>query len=107
MFEPFNNSTFKCLPIDDLEEGKQYLIRTCVRKRYITKVGTFIGLSKYSYYGYFDVRMPVSGFLRFSFNETSYFYDFVSQKYKIQNAMELRAVNKILRRIIGDESFTY
>jgi hypothetical protein len=107
MFDPYNHSTFNCLSIDDLEEGKKYLVRTCIRNRYITKIGIFIGLSKYSYYGYFDVSMPVSGLLRFSFNETSYFYEFVYQKYNIQNAMELRAVNKILRRIIGDDSFTY
>jgi hypothetical protein len=35
------------------------------------------------------------------------YYIISSQKEKIQDAMEKRAVNKILQRITGDESFVY
>ena len=35
------------------------------------------------------------------------YYVLSAQKVKIQDAMELRAVNKILQRLIGDDSFTY
>ena len=34
-------------------------------------------------------------------------YQIVSSKTKIQNSMELRAVNKILQNIIGDITFNY
>lgn len=107
MFEPYINSEFKNLLLDDLEEGKIYLIRSFVRKRYENKIGKFINLSKFSYYGYFNVKMPVSGVLKYSFNETSHFYEFINKKDKIQYAMELRAINQILRQLIGDELFKY
>ena len=35
------------------------------------------------------------------------FYKFVSQKTRIQNAMEQRAVNKIIGQIIGDPCFRW
>ena len=34
-------------------------------------------------------------------------YQLVCSKKKIQEAMELRAINLILQNIIGDKSFTY
>ena len=43
--------------------------------------------------------------LRYSFNETSYFYEYILKKEKIQNAMEQKAINQVLQRIIGDELF--
>jgi len=36
-----------------------------------------------------------------------HFYKFVSQKERIQWAMELRAVNKIIRRVLGDDHFSW
>lgn len=42
----------------------------------------------------------------YTYSSCSY-YVLSSQKVKIQDAMELRAVNKILQRLIGDDSFTY
>jgi len=107
MFEPYINSDFRIVPIDNLVGGKTYLIRSYVRKKYENKIGKFINLSKFSYYGYFNVKMPVNGYLKYSFNETSHFYEFIYKKDKIQNAMELRAINQILRQLIGDESFKY
>lgn len=35
------------------------------------------------------------------------YYVFVSKKYKIQRRMEKRALDKILKRIIGDELFVW
>ena len=35
------------------------------------------------------------------------YYEVVSKKQEIQNAMELRAVNKIIQNIIGDKYFEY
>lgn len=45
-----------------------------------------------------------SCFLR---GETSLFYKFISQKARIQSDMERRAVNLILRNLIGDGCFTW
>ena len=44
-------------------------------------------------------------FQDFFYNET--FYEPKFQKERIQSDMERRAVNKILRQIIGDASFTW
>lgn len=35
------------------------------------------------------------------------FYDFVPQKARIQSVMERRAVNLIIRRLIGDDCFVW
>ena len=36
-----------------------------------------------------------------------YYYQFISKKKEIQNAMEIRALNMILKNIIGDEYFLW
>jgi len=41
------------------------------------------------------------------FVSTCDFYKFVSQKANIQTNMEMRAVNILLRQILGDEHFTW
>ena len=41
------------------------------------------------------------------FSSTSTFYKFVSQKARIQSDMERRAVNLIIRRLIGDDCFEW
>lgn len=114
MFEPYHKSQFKVLPIENLIIDKKYLIKTFVRKSYINKIGVFTGNNPMNHYSYFDVVMTLEmaqgktfGTLRYAFNETSYFYEFVSQKEKIQTAMEQRAINQILQGIIGDELFIY
>jgi hypothetical protein len=38
---------------------------------------------------------------------SAYVHELISSKEKIQNAMELRAINLILQNIIGDKLFTY
>ncbi len=46
-----------------------------------------------------------SNFQDYFYNET--FYEPVFQKERIQSAMEYRAVNKLLQKIIGDTMFTW
>jgi hypothetical protein len=41
------------------------------------------------------------------FLPTDAFYEFVSQKDRIQWEMELRSVNLFLRKLIGDNAFTW
>ena len=41
------------------------------------------------------------------FLPSRYYYEFVSQKMRIQSDMELRAVNLIIRRLIGDDCFEW
>jgi len=41
------------------------------------------------------------------FASTSQFYQFVSQKARIQSDMEMRAVNLVVRRIVGDDNFKW
>ena len=44
-------------------------------------------------------------FQDFFYNET--FYEPIFEKEQIQSAMEQRAVNKLLQKIIGDSTFTW
>jgi len=41
------------------------------------------------------------------FISTCKFYQFVSQKPRIQSDMEMRAINLVVRRIVGDEHFKW
>ena len=41
------------------------------------------------------------------FSQRQLFYKFVSQKERIQWDMELRAVNQIIRRVLGDDHFSW
>jgi len=41
------------------------------------------------------------------FVSTLHFFEFVSQKEKIQSDMEMRALNLLVRRIIGDDHFEW
>ena len=43
----------------------------------------------------------------FHYNHKRYYYEFVSVKPQIQEAMEARAINKILQKITGDENFNW
>lgn len=47
------------------------------------------------------------GYITFSYQIGRRFYTIVSKKKEIQQAMELRALSKILKQIIGDESFVW
>ncbi len=103
--EKYRHSTFKRVLIDDLKEGKKYFIDFYVRNRYENRIGIFIkfieddfACFKITYYGWA---------LNYYIDDMSYFYEFNSTKEKLQNAMELRAINIILRKVIGDDSFIY
>jgi hypothetical protein len=103
--ERYRHSTFKRVLIDDLKEGKKYFIDFYVRNRYENRIGIFIkfikddfACFKISYYGWV---------MNYYIDDMSYFYEFNSNKEQIQNAMEQRAINIILRKVIGDESFIY
>ena len=97
---------------EDLVVGKKYALTlatsTC---RYCT--ATFESID--SEYVWFNNRKEYSGIqhintyniLRNIYNENhSNYFAFVSQKERIQQAMEQRALDKILKRIVNDD-FTW
>ena len=47
------------------------------------------------------------GYVTFSYDIGRKYYTLASKKDKIQNAMESRAINKILKQITGDDTFHY
>ena len=47
------------------------------------------------------------GYVRFSYQIGRRFYTIISKKKEIQEAMELRALRKILKKITGDETFVW
>jgi len=47
------------------------------------------------------------GYVTFSYEIGRKYYTIDSKKDQIQNIMELRAINKILKQITGDETFHY
>jgi len=54
----------------------------------------------------FDIRIDNS-FMKISFSPDMSFYEFFSEKEAIQACMEYRAVNLILRKVIGDDTFSW
>jgi len=56
---------------------------------------------------YFHINHNYFKQLYYYFHKKGIFYENNFQKDKIQDAMELRAINKILRKITGDPLFTY
>ena len=101
----YNHTSFKHVSIDDLTIGKKYFIKFYVRGRYENRIGVFI---KYvnNYLAAFNVTY-YGWTLGYYLEDTSYFYEFIYKKDKIQGEMELRAINKIIRNITGDETFNY
>jgi hypothetical protein len=68
----------------------------------------YTGTYKNSYEGLDSSNFNIMGRLYLFYNDycmTYYTVDY--QKEKIQDAMELRAINIILRRITGDETFNF
>jgi hypothetical protein len=47
------------------------------------------------------------GYMSYSYSISRKFYTLISKKKEIQQAMETRALNKILQKIIGDELFEW
>jgi len=68
----------------------------------------YTGIYKNSYECMDSSNFSIMGRLYLFYNDYCMsYYTIDSQKENIQNAMELRAVNIILRRIIGDETFNF
>lgn len=105
--------------IEDLELGRKYLIHyhSNIYPPYITSKGIFIRYTQNPRNGSLDLEYEefaynVSFFLRKSktfviCSDMDDFYEMSPQTPEIQCAMESRAVNKILQRIVGDDTFTY
>jgi hypothetical protein len=104
----FNNLKFNRVNIKKLIIGDTYLIKTYIGRQYESRKGIFVNSIFLNKYVYFRMRL-IQGFsyVTYCLDDSSYFYEIVSRKKLIQDSMELRAVNKILRRIVGDESFVY
>ena len=47
------------------------------------------------------------GYMSYSYSASRKFYTLISKKKEIQQAMETRALNKILKQIIGDPLFEW
>jgi hypothetical protein len=104
---------FKETKFDKLEKGTKYIIKR-YNKAYYN--GRFMG---YRY----SLGKPVSMFeevndiskkkeiyvwnLNFYDEHTRTYHNIVKQTEQRQNAMELRAINKLLRLITGDTTFNY
>jgi len=101
----YKYTSFKNVSIDDLTVGKKYFIKFYVRGGYENRIGVF---TKYVNNYFASFKIYYYGWeLNYFLEDTSYFYDYIYKKNKIQNAMELRAINQIIRNITGDETFNY
>lgn len=93
---------FKCVEMSKLKEYKKYKIQIYINGNCETTQGIFLcSFECWNKYVCFELKDKIM-----NFDETTYFYEGVLKKKKIQEAMELRAVNKILQQLIGD-TFTY
>jgi len=102
---------FKEVGFIDLVKQTKYVIK---RNNWAYYTGIFSGYSyKSGYISHFYNAKDIRGEERYIwkidfYNEPNRTYHTIDkQKEKIQNAMELRAINIILRRITNDESFKY
>jgi hypothetical protein len=98
-----------------LDYGKEYKIGH-YRGIY---TGTRCGVSLIEVDGYlsdvfeclieFDVRSLINPHvsLKMTFSPDASFYEFFSEKEAIQSCMEYRAVNIIVRQLIGDDTFSW
>uniref|UniRef100_A0A6C0EUJ1 Uncharacterized protein n=1 Tax=viral metagenome TaxID=1070528 RepID=A0A6C0EUJ1_9ZZZZ len=104
----FNNLKFNRVNIKKLIIGDTYLIKTYIGRQYESRKGIFVNGIFLNKHVYFRMRL-IQGFsyVTYCLDDSSYFYEIVSRKKLIQDSMELRALNKILRRIVGDETFVY
>ena len=97
---------FERVPSDQLIRGEKYLVQLPNanykgRYEYITYDGYYkcIDLTDTTNHKKYTALCLSRGFTKF--------YRFVSQKARIQNAMEQRAVNKLIGQLIGDPCFTW
>ena len=102
-----DNLTFQQVMSIHLKVNKKYLIRYVEGNNIKYLKGYYIRITDNSGFICFCMGPLIFNALRYFLSNTSYYYDIILQKQNIQDAMELRAINKILQRLIGDESFTY
>lgn len=103
---------------NNLKKGTKYIIK---RRNEIHFIGNFnYYIDNYENCANFDNAYSINGTLKtFVWKLNFYdkksrhkilnhkYYKVIYQTEKIQEAMELRAVNQVLRKIIGDASFVY
>jgi hypothetical protein len=100
---------FEEIKLQDLVFGKKYKI--------VTHYGEFYGNyyydnTTYNYIAFTDTLLYFFGkeikeTTSFSFPRYSLFYKIILQKEKIQQNMENRALSKVLKKITGDDFFTW
>jgi len=106
----YNKLFFNEINFLQLTTGKKYYIKINIGNNTIERDGIFIKYEDDSYsalFGNITYNYKSFGIGKIYLNNDDYFYDISYQKYKIQNAMEIRAINQILRKITGDETFNY
>lgn len=107
---------FKEICFSNLIKGTKYIIKRINKPEYIRMI--YIGKFSDYIYRYDSVSMFVDVKelrkpelecckMNFTYEYDTIYYIIVKQKEKIQQAMELRATNQVLRSIIGDETFVY
>jgi len=108
---------FKEVRFKHLKKGTKYIIKRANESENIQ----FIYTGKFTDYfpklenvSMFDEVKEIMGIKKINSHKVNFFneyhityYSLDGQKEKIQEAMEIRAINQVLRKIIGDESFVY
>ena len=99
----------KTIPSSQLEINVKYFIEyTCIQYTGEYNIKEYIGIYKGSYKGIDSSNFYILNRLYVFYNDYRMnYYEVDYQKEKIQDAMELRAVNQILQLITGDNLFTY
>jgi hypothetical protein len=94
-YEGFRFNSFKHIKSNELVSGKKYLLVS--DRKY--KKGIFVAHSEFNFLMHFDIgeikAFPVRG---------TWIFEFIEVKKKIVEALELRALNLILKNLI-DERF--
>jgi hypothetical protein len=103
---------FQPIHRDLLEYNKEYKINNELRGIYKGRRWTEYAYPRHGWGCHFEFENirhldnePFAPIMIFSSNTD--FYEFFSEKAAIQTCMEYRAVNLILRRVIGDETFSW
>jgi len=98
---------FKKIHTTSLEVNKKYLVVFYEGNTIRKLKGYYIKRSPTEVYVCFCMSSLVFNALRYFLDVSTSFYDIEYKKTNIQNAMEQRAINKLLQRITGDPTFNY
>ena len=94
----------------DLKYGIKYLI-TGIDTDEIYYVGIFEryenNRAKFHLLRLMNPYLYHATYRAFTYDPNRYFYQFLSKKRQIQEAMEKRALNKIIQKITGDDTFVW